>query len=133
MITTEHHEPVEEIDRCRPWIEAALKKGEFNGVATHLFEDVRAMILTGNAQLWSTDLGCMVTYITSFPRARILTVWLCGGQFDDVMDKMEERITQYAKQNGCATINVTGRKGWQRKLLAAGFEPHHFIVIKQLC
>ena len=47
---------VNELERCRPWIEAAL---EYSG-GTHKFEDVAKGIVEGNMQLWPTPRGALL-------------------------------------------------------------------------
>ena len=58
---------VNELERCRPWIEAAL---EYSG-GTHEFEDVAKGIIEGRMQLWPSPRGCIVTEIVVYPNADI--------------------------------------------------------------
>lgn len=132
MITTENHKPLAEIHRCRPWIEAALEKSVFEGVVCHEFSDVAQMIQAGAADLWATDKGCIVTFCTVYPRAKVMTMWLAGGDFEHVMEHLEEEIVRFAKSQGCVLMHLAGRKGWERKLLSHGFKPHQSIVQRKL-
>ena len=75
---------VNELERCRPWIEAAL---EYSG-GTHNFEDVAKGILEGNMQLWPTPRGCIVTEIVVYPRKKVLNVFLGGGELDQLLDML---------------------------------------------
>lgn len=121
-----------EIDNCRHWIEASLERSTFFGIATHNFEDVKAMILSHQAQLWYTDKGCMVTFITHFPQSSMITVWLMGGDFEYIMDKWEERIYDWARSQGCKVLYVMGRKGWTRRLKSRDYVEHATVVSKLL-
>lgn len=121
-----------EIDRCRTWIEASLERSTFQGVATHRFEDVKEMLLAGQAELWSTERGCVVTFISQFPLGNLMTAWLAGGDFEHVMDQWEESIYQWGRDNGCKIIYVMGRRGWKRKLKARDYVEHATVVSKLL-
>ena len=59
------------IERCRPWIEAAL---EYSG-GTHTFEDISEGIQDGRMQLWPATRGCIVTEIVVYPRKKYLNVF----------------------------------------------------------
>ena len=123
---------LDEIDRCQTWIEASLKHSQFEGIETHDFKDVKAMLLSGEAQLWSTPNGCVVTFISRFPRSSLLTLWLAGGLFEEIMDKHEKDIMHWGRHNNCASMYVMGRKGWKRKLRARNFVEHATVVSKLL-
>jgi hypothetical protein len=98
-----------EIDRCRPWIEAAL---EYSG-GTHAFEDVADAITEGRMQLWPAPDACMVTEILVFPRRKHLNVFLAGGKLERLHD-MWPSLTEWARAQGCHAITASGRRGWSR-------------------
>ena len=87
---------VNELERCRPWIEAAL---EYSG-GTHEFEDVAKGIVEGRMQLWPSPRGCIVTEIVIYPRKRVLNLFLAGGELDQIVD-MNNDITAWAVVNDC--------------------------------
>jgi hypothetical protein len=120
------------IDRCREWIEASLKRSQFLEVETHSFDDVKTMLLNNEAELWSTANGCVVTFISRFPRSSLLTLWLAGGLFEEVMAEHEESIMDWGRLNECSAMYVMGRKGWKRKLRARDFVEHATVVGKLL-
>lgn len=107
---------IDEITRCRPWITAALEYA--NG--THLFEDVAAMIESGQLQLWPAPRGCIVTEIVQYPRKRIFNMFLAGGDFAQLMD-MDGDMEQWAKAQGCDAATLHGRRGWTRALAENGW------------
>ena len=107
-----------ELERCRPWIEAAL---EYSG-GTHNFEDVAKGIVEGNMQLWPSPRGCIVTEIVIYPRKKVLNVFLGGGGLDQLLD-MHSHVTSWAKHYGCEALTITGRFGWKKPLKAHGWKP----------
>jgi len=56
-----------ELERCKPWIEAAL---EYSG-GTHDFSDIVEGLRKGVLQLWPTPKGCIVTEIVVYPKKRV--------------------------------------------------------------
>lgn len=132
MIPDIQYDYAEAIDQCREWIEASLERSTFFGIATHNFEDVKAMILEGNAELWPTDKGCIVTFVSHFPQASMMTAWLMGGDFDYVMDKWEETMYNYGRSQGCKMIYIMGRKGWTRRMKSRKYVEHATVISKLL-
>jgi len=64
----------DELHRCRDWIQAALAHGGH----THDFEDIVRAIYEGRMQLWAGERGCIVTEIVTYPRKKVLHVFLGG-------------------------------------------------------
>ena len=118
---------VNPIDRCRPWIEAALEKS--GGLNT--WDQVVAGIQSGMMQLWPAQRGCIVTEIVVYPRKKVLNVFLGGGELDQLLD-MHNDVTDWAKSYGCEALTITGRFGWKKPLKAHGWEPLHASYQKEI-
>jgi len=102
-----------ELNRCRPWIEAAL---EYSG-GTHYFEDIVEGIVSGKMQFWPAERGCAVTEIIIFPRKKVFHIFLAGGEKNQIVD-MDESAVQFAKAQGCTSMTIAGRRGWAKVLKA---------------
>ena len=76
------HTQIDELARCRPWIEAAL---EYSG-GTHDFIDVAEGLHKGTMQLWPAPKGCIVTEIVVYPKKKLLNVFLGGGELDQILE-----------------------------------------------
>ena len=118
---------VNELERCRPWIEAAL---EYCG-GTHVFEDIAEGIIDGRMQLWPSPRGCIVTEIVVYPRKKVLNVFLGGGELDQLLD-MHDDVTAWAKHYKCEALTITGRFGWKKPLKAHGWEALHASYQKEI-
>lgn len=118
---------IDELERCRPWIEAAL---EYSG-GTHIFEDIAEGIIKGDMQLWPAARGCIVTEIVVYPRKKVLNVFLGGGELDQLMD-MHSDVIEWAKHYGCEACSITGRFGWKKPLSAYGWTPLHASYQKEI-
>lgn len=117
---------VTEIERCRPWIEAAL---EYSG-GTHDFEDIVDGIQSGMMQFWPAPKGCLVTEIVQFPRKKVVNVFLGGGEMEQLAN-MHPSVIEWAKAQGCTAATIHGRTGWARAFKSRGWKPLHMSLIKE--
>lgn len=106
----------DELERCRPWIEAALERSG----GTHLFEDIVEAVAEGRMQLWPAPDACAVTEIIVFPRKKVLHVFLAGGKMETIVD-MNDSAVEWAKSLGCEGMSIAGRKGWVKVLKKKGW------------
>jgi hypothetical protein len=82
-------------------------------------EDIRRLLLTGQAQLWvdwegGKVLASLVTEFRVFPKGAWLNVWIMGapkGEAD--IEAFQDSMFQFAEANGCVGVMLTGRKGWR--------------------
>ena len=115
-----------ELERCKPWIEAAL---EYSG-GTHDFSDIVEGLHKGVLQLWPTPKGCLVTEIICFPKKRVLNVFLGGGELEQILD-MHESVIDWAKAQGCCALTMSGRAGWVKPLKEHGWDRQHVSYVKE--
>lgn len=113
--------------RCKPWIEAALA---YNG-GECAFEDVAAGIEAGKMQLWPAPKGCLVTEIVEFPQKRVISVFLGGGDLDQLADMHRDVIT-WAKAQGCTGARIIGRRGWVRAFKKYGWHEQATVLEKDI-
>jgi len=106
------------LEYCRKWIEDAL---EYSG-GSHVFEDVVDGITSGRMQLWPAERGCAVTEIVVYPKKRVLHVFLAGGEMGTITD-MIDAATEWGKTQGCTSMTIAGRRGWERVLAKHGYRP----------
>ena len=121
------HTQIDELARCRPWIEAAL---EYSG-GTHNFDDVVSGLAEGKMQLWPAPKGCIVTEIEVYPRKKVLNVFLGAGELDQLMD-MHKDVIAWSKAQGCVAVTITGRYGWKKPLTKHGWKPLHASYVKEI-
>ena len=83
---------------------------------THSLGDVARAIIDGEAQHWRGERSEIITEIKSFPMMKVCRVWLAGGDMTELVDVMLPDVEAWAKENGCARVEIVGRKGWKRAL-----------------
>lgn len=105
-----------ELIRCRPWIEAALDYSR-----THDFGDVVQGCFAGEMQLWPAPDGCLVTQVSTFPKRKLLQVFLAGGDMDAVL-ALADQAEEWGRAQGCDAMMMMGRMGWQRVLTKRGWD-----------
>jgi hypothetical protein len=120
--------------RVLPFIRRALDRGD----GGHDPEHVREACRSRAAQLW-LGLGeaglemVAVTEIRVLPRKRIARIWLLAGS--DARGWIGERlevIEAWARAEGCAALELVGRKGWLRRLPASGWSHKQVVMRKEL-
>lgn len=107
---------IDELQRCRPWIEAALERSG----GTHIFEDIVDAVIEGRMQFWPASDACAITEVIVFPRKKVLHVFLAGGKMETIVD-MNDSAVEWAKLIGCDGMSIAGRKGWVKVLKKKGW------------
>ena len=120
-------QPVNEMERCREWIESAL---EYSG-GTHAFEDIENGIKEGIMQLWPAPRGCIVTELVVYPRLKVLNLFIAAGELDQILD-MHDDIKAWAKVQGCEAAQISGRIGWKKVLEPLGWKTQHVNFQKEI-
>jgi hypothetical protein len=106
------------MEEYRKLIEAAL---EYSG-GTHNFDDIVSGVKSGHMQLWPTLKACAVTEIVVYPRKKVLHVFLAAGDLDQITDAIGV-VEDWGKAQGCESLTMNGRYGWQRVLNKRGWTP----------
>ena len=115
--------------RCAPWIEAALERAG----NTHAIEDIRGLVLAQDAQFWPGERSAIVTEILIYPKARLLHLWLAGGDLIELTEGLLPRIEAWGREvEHCARSTLMGRAGWERTLAPLGYAPAARLLTKEL-
>lgn len=96
----------------RRQIDAAL---EYSG-GTHLFEDIEHLVSTGDLQAWFAPNSIIVTELIEYPRKRVCSVFLAGGDARE-LEAITPLVEQWAITKGCNMAQLIGRRGWSRTYL----------------
>jgi len=119
--------------RARPFLEDALAHAH----GTHEIEDVLGAIGEGRLQLWLGARCAGVTEILTFPRKRMLNLFLAGGDLDE-MKALQAGLEAFARAHACDGMMFSGRlthmaqraSGWGRAL--SDYRPTHISFCKEL-
>lgn len=116
-----------ELERCRDWIQAALDYGG----NTHDFEDIVSGVMSGYMQFWPARDAAAVTEILTYPKKKVLNIFLAGGNMETIID-MNESAEYFAKANGCTSMTMAGRKGWSKVLKDKGYREAFTVLRKEI-
>lgn len=103
-----------------PKVEAALH----HSIGEYTAFDICLMALAEQVQVWLTqdEDGKIVTVIvTRFlpsARSKSLQIMLCAGEIPnwDAWTSHHKTLETFAKKHGCNSLQVWGRRGWERRL-----------------
>jgi hypothetical protein len=81
------------------------------------------LLRVDDAQLWivwdveeKEVLAVIVTTLCEYPIRRVARIELCAGRLVKQWIGLIGKIEQWAREQGCAAVEVVGRRGWQRLL-----------------
>jgi hypothetical protein len=89
----------------------------------------------GRAIFYPVRNGAAVFRVAQYPRKRRLRFWLIGvgvGGFGANIDPVMEAADSCARQYGCDSIELTGRRAWEKMLKPYGYEPNRVMLLKEL-
>lgn len=106
----------DEMERCRPWLEAAL---EYTG-GTHSWADLVEAVQRGRMQLWPGAASAALTELLQYPQRLSVNVFLAGGDLDEILAAIPD-VQAWAREQGCSDMTMTGRPGWEKVLARTGW------------
>lgn len=98
------------------------------------FADIEADVLTGMQLVWIAWTGSEIMaaattqLVKPFDKVCVLTA--CSGYDRAQWLPLFRQIEEYAKAEGCMTMRIFGRKGWERVL--DGYRVEHVVLEKAL-
>lgn len=97
---------------------------------THTAEDLAKAVEEGRMQSWVNDGSLVITEVLSYPQGRELNVVLVVGDIDDIM-AMQPQIDEFAREQGCAQMRTTGRRGLVTVLPNYGWKPSKKVIFER--
>lgn len=101
-------------------------------------ENIYWFLAQGGMQLWvvrkdSRIVGVATTETVYYPRCTELrVVTLAGEGFTEWGDKINEALTDRARQIGAKAIQIVGRRGWERMAASLGVKPKYTVYKKEI-
>ena len=118
---------VKEFRRCEKWIEDALEYSH----GTHNIQDIFEDVLNGRVEFWPGKECALITQVCHYPRKKMIHVFLAGGNIKEI-EKIEKHIIEWATNQGCTALSLTGRPGWTRSFLQdIGYKNTQVQMIKE--
>ena len=103
-----------------PMVEPFLISAMKRWLPVYFSSDLLEGVLEDKMQLWIITnnkeerlYGAALTQIIPYPRAKILNLFLLGGQdMKSWKDDMSNAIETFARSQGCDFLQSLGRRGW---------------------
>jgi hypothetical protein len=109
-----------------PLLKALRRAGD-----THAIGDVADMILRGAVQFFGDEKGACLTEIVSYPRRKVLNVWLVFGELGHCLS-LQAEMDKFAREQGCSALMATGREGWLPFLNKQGWTKFGTVYAREL-
>jgi hypothetical protein len=95
-------------------------------------EDHFAACVNGSRQLWLIwDGTCRAAIVTEIIRG-VCFIWALGGDGMKGWLHLHHRLEQWARDQGCRSMQMWGRPGWTRALDAFGYRRTLVVMNKEL-
>lgn len=108
-----------------PMIRAAVERTNLSA-----FEDIEKQVLAGEQLLWLAWSEQIEAAATTHLSRNVCTLTACSGHQRERWLPLFETIEKYARDEGCHTMRIYGRRGWERVL--DGYRVEHVILEKGL-
>jgi hypothetical protein len=115
----------DEFERCADYIVSAL---EYAG-HSHTLQDVWQAITNKQAAFFPLEKSAIVVEIVDYPQRATCRIWLAGGDMEELIEA-EKNICDWARGLGCDSMEIIGRKGWERQL--RDYKPTATVLVKDL-
>lgn len=88
---------------------------------------------SGRMKFFATDGAALVTEMRNYPTGRFdLHFMVAAGDLEVIRDVLRPEAERWARRMGAGGAIVESREGWQRTLLACGYEPFQICLRKDL-
>lgn len=119
-----------------------LQKSEMWTRGRAKIKDIIEFLYSGRMHLWLVyDLdekgvvpyGYVITEVKDYPQCKMLVIQYCAGEKNHmayVEDRMFQTLESFAKDAGCAGIELFGRPGWTAHVKKYGFNSQTIVFEK---
>jgi len=122
-----------------PRVEPLLKKATDTRDGQYHPFDIFDKLVDGELQLWGifSDekelIAVLTTRVCQYRNSRALSIdWLGGSQMKTWLPQVIETLKNFAKHNGCSSLEGRGRSGWVRALEKYGWEKDYIAIKMEL-
>ena len=126
-------ECVESMDTIRTWVESSM----VHSAGERTTEQILEQLTQGLIQCWvildgDVMVNITLTEVLRYPNKMTLHIITSTG-IDWESHKEEHReLESWAKELGCSSISVWGRRGWEKRLPAMGYEHVYSVFEKRI-
>lgn len=116
-----------ELERCKEYLKPSFDRFGYNN-----WDDVKRKVKEGRWFLLAYPTSALLIEFHKHPRNNVLFIVCAGGNLDEITSA-QEQLEAIAKKQGCDTIEIRGRKGWEKIAKKfKGYETHYVVIKKDL-
>lgn len=127
--------PAEKLEPIWPVVEPLLEKALEGNCGEVTTFDVYQGIKSRDLQLWVIYDGsvqaAVITEIINYPRKKTCRALQVAGSNMDEWMHLIQVIEDWAKEQGARSMELIGRKGWERYMKQYGFSFEHVTLNKE--
>jgi len=129
--------PRESVNAMWPIVGPGVERCLAKGIGWHSAEDIREKTASGEWLLFTVsiddEIKCTIVASVSRGTRDVFEVGMAwGGDMVLWVDDIYSTLTRVAKDFGCDSIAITGRRGWVRYLKSRGFTEKMVTVTKDI-
>lgn len=99
----------------------------------HTIDWLDREVLYGRLKLFSDEKSAIVVSIKTYPTgAKECHVEAAAGELAHLIGPAISRVEQWAANQGCVTVTIQSREGWQKVMKTQGYELHQTAIRKEL-
>lgn len=121
--------PPKEVDQvwqyAGPMIRAAIEQTNLSD-----FADIEKAVFAGEQLLWLAISDKIEAAATTHLSRNVCTLTACSGHQRERWMPLLGMVENYARNEGCHTMRLYGRRGWERVL--SGYRVEHVVMEKSL-
>ena len=106
--------------------EALLRAGDLLTI-----DDLRQLALAGRVQWWGDRRAAVGTEVMTYPRRRILNVFMAAGELREIL-AMQKELDDFAASQGCSHMAAHGRPAWGVVGRPLGWLPHSIQFVREV-
>lgn len=96
-------------------------------------EDIEGSLLRGECDFWEGPDWAVITEVVQYKAGeRVLQFLWAAGDLEALIAKALPQVEAWARGQGCTSILIEGRKGWEKALRPQGFAPWSVTLRKGL-
>lgn len=112
-------------------LQARLKRALKIGGDLHNPTDIAKAVHEGRMQSFEKGQSVVVTEILGYPNGSVMNLYLCVGNKDEIFELLPE-VEKFAKDHGCKSLHMGGRKGWAKFADKLGWKQDRIVLTKDL-
>jgi hypothetical protein len=94
-------------------------------------DDLRTLAVSNRVQWWGDERAAIATEVLTYPRRRILNVFMAAGELRGIV-ALQKEVSDFAQSMGCSHMVAHGRPAWGLVGKPLGWLPHSIQFVREV-